>query len=303
MPRTPLQRRRGPSAGRLRQVPWLLAAPAIVAVVALRYAPTIAGAGYAFTDWNGVSSSAEWVGFSNFSAIFKDSAAKGALFHTLELAAVDVVLVNVLGLALALALRSHLKTRNVLRALFFLPAVLGPLAVSYVWQYVFTYDGALNKLLAAVGLDSWQRPWLGDPHWALWTVLVVLVWQFVGLTMVIYLAGLQSIPDDLDDAAAVDGAPRLMRFRRITLPMLAPALTVNLTLTLVYGLGVFDQVIALTNGGPDNASQTLATEVYQSTFEFGRFGYGAALALILTVLIAVLAVTQTALLRRREVVY
>ena len=201
---------------------------------------------------------------------------------------------------MAIALHRTLKSRNVLRALFFAPVVMSPLAVSFIWQYMFQYDGAVNSILGSLGLDSLERPWLGDPTFALWTVLVVMVWQLSGLTMVIYLAGLQGIPDELLEAAAVDGASVGMRFRRIIFPLLAPATTVAATLTLIFGLRVFEQVIALTNGGPVDASETLATQVWKQTFVVGKFGYGAALALILTALVAVLAFAQLVVLRARE---
>lgn len=285
---------------RLRGVPWALAIPALLAVIVLRYAPTIAGGWYAFTNWTGGSFGAHWVGLANFKAVFRDPATRGALWHTLELAGMFVVLVNGLGLLLALGLNRKLKTRNLLRALFFLPFAMSELATSYIWQYVFQYNGPLNSILATVGLGSWRRPWLADPHFALYAVLVVLVWQFTGLAMVIYLAGLQSIPDELGDAMAVDGASWFVRFRRVKLPLLAPAMTTATTLTLVFGLSVFSQVIALTGGGPVFATETLATQVYEHTFVYGQFAYGAALALILTVLVAVVALSQTFLLRRRE---
>src|SRR4029077_3837708 len=134
----------------------------------------------------------------------------------------------------------------------------------------------------------------------LWTVLVVLVWQFTGLAMVIYLAGLQGISPELDEASAVDGASIWMRFRWVTLPLLAPALTVSATLTLIFGLRVFDQVLALTGGGPVDASETLATQVWEQTFQFGKFGYGAAIALVLSGLIIVVTLSQLAVLRWRE---
>jgi raffinose/stachyose/melibiose transport system permease protein len=289
------RRRGGP-----RRVPWVLAVPAVAFLVAFHFIPAVAGGWYAFTDWNGVSASADWVGLRNFRQIFDSSDTRGALFHTLELAGSFVVLVNVMGLALALGLNRGVKSRNVLRSLFFAPVIVSPLAVAYIFQYVFDYGGPLNKFLGWVGLDSWQRPWLGDPHWALWTILVVLVWQFSGLTMVIYLAGLQGIPQELDEATAVDGATLWMRFRRVTLPLLAPAITVNVTLTLIFGLRVFDQVLGLTGGGPVDATETLATQVYKQTFAYGRFGYGAALALMLAGLISIMAISQALILRARE---
>jgi raffinose/stachyose/melibiose transport system permease protein len=128
----------------------------------------------------------------------------------------------------------------------------------------------------------------------------VMVWQYTGLTMVIYLSGLEGIPEELDDAVAVDGASRWMKFRRVTLPLLAPAVTVATTLTMIWGLAAFDQVIALTGGGPSGATETLATMVWQNTFKFGMYGYGSALAVILTIVIAIFAIAQNTLLRRRE---
>jgi len=292
--------RRRSRTGGLRRVPWLLAVPAVVAVVALRYASTILGGIYSFTDWNGLGLYPHWVGFRNFSTIFHDAATRSALWHTLQLAGMFVVIVNLTGLGLALGLRRTLKTRNLLRAIFFLPVVLSELATAYIWQFIFQYDGPLNTFLGWVGLDSWKKAWVADPTWALYTILFVLVWQLSGLTMVIYLAGLQSIPEELEDAAAVDGATRWLRFRRITLPLLAPAITISVTLTLIFGLRVFDQVIALTGGGPVFNTETLATQVYKQTFVYTHFGYGAAVAVVLTVLVATATLIQTTLLRARE---
>jgi raffinose/stachyose/melibiose transport system permease protein len=280
-------------------VPWIFVVPALLLVLVAHFAAPLSGAWYAFTDWDGLGN-ATWVGLDNFREAFSTPEIRGAIWNTLKLAGAFVVLVNVIGLSLALALNRTLRTRFLLRSLFFIPAVMSPLAVSFIWLYVFDYQGALNRVLDFVGLDSWQQPWLGDPGWALWTVLVVLVWQFSGLTMVIYLAGLQSIPDELDEAATVDGASMGMRFRRVTLPLLALAITVNATLTLIFGLRVFDQVLALTGGGPVGASETLGTELWKQTFQIGRFGYGASIALILSALIFVMAVSQLVFLRMRE---
>jgi raffinose/stachyose/melibiose transport system permease protein len=268
-------------------------------LIGFHFLPSAAGGWYALTDWDGISP-AKYIGLENFRTIFETEATRKALWHTLMLAGTFVVAANFLGLTLALALNRAVRTRNVLRMLFFLPAVVSPVAVAVIWQFIFTTDGALNQVLRSVGLDSWATPWLGDPRFALWTVVVVLVWQFSGLTMIMYLAGLQGIPDELYEAASVDGASGTAQLRRLTLPLLAPAFTVATTMTLVFGLRVFDQVLALTGGGPVDASETLATQVYQQTFVFGRFGYGAAIAVILTALITVLVLVQLVALRRRE---
>ena len=293
--RKPRSRRRS-----LKKVPWLLAIPAVAVLVCLRFLPSIIGGTYAFTGWNGVGADASWIGLGNFRTIFSDPTTSNALVHTFQLAGLLVVICNVFGLLLAMGLRGPLKTQNLMRAMFFLPFALSHLATGYIWQYIFQYSGPLNRLLATVGLDSWQRVWLADPTWAIYTVLVVLVWQYTGLTMVIYLAGLEGIPDELHDAAAVDGASSWLKFRKMTLPLLAPAITVSVTLTLIFGLGAFDQVLSMTGGGPVNATETLATQVWQHTFVYGRFGYGSALALILTALVATLSIAQVSLLRYRE---
>jgi raffinose/stachyose/melibiose transport system permease protein len=211
-----------------------------------------------------------------------------------------VLAVNAFGLLLALGLNRAVKSRHFLRVLFFAPVALSPIAVSYIWHWVFDTSGGLNEVLGDVGLASLQRAWLGDPSTALWTILVVLLWQFSGFAMVLYLAGLQSIPDDLYEATIVDGASAWFRLRKVVLPLLAPAITVSATMTLIIGLRVFDQVYALTDGGPAGASETIALQVYKQTFTAGRYGYGAALALIQTGLIAVVALLQLAFLRMNE---
>lgn len=300
-----IQASRSPTRVRARartrpnRVPWWWMVPGLGFIISFHYVAVIFGGWYAFTDWNGIEPPT-WVGLANFYEIWASPTTSGALWNTFKLSIGFVVLANITGLALALGLNKTLKSRHVLRSLFFLPFVMSPLAVSFIWRYIFDYDGALNQFLRVAGLAEWAQPWLGSPIWALWSVLIVMVWSFSGLTMVIYLAGLQSIPDELVEAAMVDGAPPWMRFRRVVFPLLAPATTVAVTMTTIIGLRAFDQVMALTNGGPVGASETLATEVWKRTWVHGRFGYGAAIALVLTVLIAAVSLIQLAVLRRRE---
>lgn len=282
-----------------RRIPWLLVVPALAFVFVFHFIPIGFGSFYAFTDWN-LLGHAHWIGLKNFRDILHDPNARAALWHTLKLTFCFVIIVNVLGLALALALDRTLKTRHFLRLIFFAPVVISPIAIAYVWQEIFYYNGALNGILDGVGLGSLKQVWTGDPSTAIWSILAVMVWQYTGLAMVLYLAGLQGISDDVREATLIDGAPLWLRFRKVILPLLAPALTVSATLTLITGLRVFDQVYALTSGGPVTATYTMVYEVYQQAFVVGRYGYGAAFSLLLTALICFVALTQLALLRRNE---
>jgi len=280
-------------------VPAWWALPGILLVVALIYIPTIMGGFYAFTDWSGIGGWS-WVGLDNFVEIFKTDELIGSLENTVVLAFGFLVLTNVFGLLFALALNRTLKTRYLLRTLAFMPVVLAPIAVSYVWSFIFAFDGPLNEFLGAVGLESWQQDWLADPTLAKLCVLTVMVWQNTGLVMVIYLAGLATVSVDIEEAAALDGAGRWGRFWHVVLPSIRPAVAIATTLMLIQGLRVFDQIMALTGGGPSGATQTLATEIYQQTLVFGKFGFGAALALLLSVMILVLSVVQQSLTRERS---
>lgn len=283
---------------RVRYGHWWWALPAVTLVLLTIYVTTAAGSWYAFTDWSGVGSW-NFVGLSNFREIFRTPELSGSLVNTLLLAFGFLVLTNLLGLGFALALNRSLKSRHLLRTLVFMPVVIAPIAVSYIWKFIFAFDGPLNQTLGLLGLDSWQQDWLAGPRLALVAVLVVMVWQSIGFAMVIYLAGLATVPVELEEAAAIDGAGVARRLFSITVPMIQPSIAIATTLSLIQGLRVFDQVQALTGGGPAGATQTLATQVYQQTFVFGRFGFGAALALVLSLIILLFTVIQQYVTRDR----
>jgi raffinose/stachyose/melibiose transport system permease protein len=269
---------------------WWWALPAVLMVLAIHYIATAGGAFYAFTDWTGIGDF-EFIGLDNFVRIFEDPALIGSLKNTLFLAFGFLILTNVIGLGLALALNRTLKTRYFLRVVFFMPVVLSPLAVSYIWKFIFDFNGPLNDVIGWLGIEP--KIWLADPTLALWAILVVMAWQTTGMCMVIYLAGLATVPPDIEEAAALDGAGTWRRFRHITVPSIRPSIAIASTLMLVQGLRVFDQVMALTGGGPAGATETLATQVYKQTFALSNFGFGAALALLLTLIMLVFSVLQT----------
>jgi raffinose/stachyose/melibiose transport system permease protein len=270
---------------------WWWALPGILVVLAIHYVATTVGGFFAFTDWSGIGSF-ELVGLKNFVSIFNDPTKVGALTNTLFLAFASVILTNVFGLLLALALNRGPKSRYILRVVFFMPVVLSPLAVSFIWKFIFDYNGPINAVLTAFGLGEHTKAWLADPNYAIWAVLIVITWQNTGFAMVIYLAGLASVPIEIEEAAALDGAGVFARFSNVVLPAIRPAVAIATTLGLVNGLRVFDQIMGLTGGGPSGATETLATQVYKQTFALGNFGFGAALALLLTLIILVFAVVQ-----------
>jgi raffinose/stachyose/melibiose transport system permease protein len=278
---------------------WFLI-PALALYVFVVLLPSLQGAGFAFTDWDGLNPTKHFVGLDNFREMLNDPAARGALRQTLIIAVAITLIQNAVGLLLALGVHSRIKSRNVLRVFLFAPAVLTPVVTAALWKYMLAPEGALNSLLGAVAPDSWQQNWLGDPTLALGSVIGVIVWQFAGYSMVIFLAGLEGIPREIYEAAAVDGAGGWQWFRHILLPLLAPATTINLMLSIIGGLKLFDQVWVMTAGGPGTATETLSTLIYKNAFQFNEYAYSVALAIVLTVFVAVISGGQYRLLRRWE---
>jgi raffinose/stachyose/melibiose transport system permease protein len=280
--------------------PWWFVAPALVLFAFVVLVPSARGIYYAFTDWDGLSPDWSFNGLDNFTTMLDDPNAVQAVWHTLLIAVSITIIQNGLGLLLALGVNSMIKSRNVLRVFLFAPAVVTPIVTAYLWRNLLGPDGAVNSLLAAVGLGSWRQDWLGDPQLALWSVVAVIVWQFSGYSMVIFLAGLQSIPKEIYEAAAMDGTGPVRRFFSIVRPLLAPAITINLMLSIIGGIKLFDQVYALTGGGPGHATDTISTLIYKDAFTLGEFGYSIALAVVLTIIVAVASSSQYLLLARNE---
>jgi raffinose/stachyose/melibiose transport system permease protein len=278
---------------------WWFALPAIAAYVYIVIVPTVLGMLSSFTNWSFLNSDPDFVGFENFVRAFEGEAGPAAI-RTLFIALVVVIGQNLLGLGLALLLHGAVVGRNVLRTIIFAPMVVSSLVVGYLFKYIFgpPGSGAVNALLAAMGLQ--QVDFLGNPTSALWIIIITVIWQFTGATMIIYLAGLQGVPQELDEAAALDGAGYWKRFWYVTRPLLAPAFTINLMIGLIGGLKIFDQIISLTNGGPGNQTQTIATLIYQIFSVFGDYGRAAALAVVLAVGVAILSLIQFRVLRRQE---
>ncbi|AQZ61374.1 ABC-type sugar transport system, permease component [[Actinomadura] parvosata subsp. kistnae] len=276
---------------------WLFAAPALAVYALIVLYPAVAGVVYAFTDWSGIGRDMSFVGLENFRTLLADEQAMGSIGNTLLLTVAIVVVQNGVGLLLALGVHVKLKSRALLRVIFFAPVVVSPVMVAFLWKYIYNPDpsAGLNGLL---GLHV---DWLGDPSIALWSIAGMVVWQNAGYSMVIFLAGLEGVPRELHEAAMIDGAGTGQRFRYVTWPLLAPALTINLMLSTIGGLKLFDQVFAATNGGPGYATETLSTVLYKQAFVFGKFGYSTAVALVLALFVAAVSLIQVSYLRSREV--
>jgi len=276
----------------------LLAIPALLFYGFAVVVPTIRGAMLGFTNWDGLSRNYDFIGFRNFERIFTSESSLEALKMTLIFALAITILQNGIGLLLALGVNSGLKSQNFLRVLFFAPVVVTPVVVAYLFKFLLTPNGAVNTMLGLVGLDELAPSWLGDPFWAAASIVTMVVWQHSGYSMVIYIAGLQSIPQELGEAAAVDGAGSWRRFWSVTWPLLAPATAINIMLTIIGGLKMFTEVFVLTGGGPGGATETLSTLLYKSAFQFSEFGYGIALALVLAVIVTVFSIAQQRLAKR-----
>jgi raffinose/stachyose/melibiose transport system permease protein len=276
---------------------WLFAAPALLVYALVVLYPAISGVFYAFTDWSGIGEDMSFVGLANFRTLLGDEQAMGSIGNTLLLTLAIVAVQNGIGLLLALGVHAKLRSRALLRVIFFAPVVVSPVMVAFLWKYIYNPDpsAGLNGLL---GLDV---NWLGDPSVALWSVAGMVVWQYAGYSMVIFLAGLEGVPKELHEAAMIDGAGTFQRFRYVTWPLLAPALTINMMLSTIGGLKLFDQIFATTNGGPGYATETLSTVLYKQAFVFGKFGYSTAIALVLALFVAAVSLVQVYYLRSREV--
>lgn len=278
----------------------LFAVPALFIYAFIVIVPTLQGSIYAFTDWNGLDATFSFVGFKNISAILNDPQSLRALINTIVIAVVFTVIQNILGLALAVALNTRIRSRNFLKVLIFAPAVMTPVVVGYLWKYMLSPDGPINTGLRGIGLGDLAKTWLGDPTLAVGSIIFVLIWQFAGYSMVIFIAGLQAVPEEIVEAAAVDGAGPWRRFRHVVLPMLAPAVTINVMLSMIGALKLFDQVWSLTGGGPGGLTNTLTTLMFREAFTYGDFGRSVSLGLLLLVIVLLISVVQYRTLIRRE---
>lgn len=274
--------------------------PAFLAFVAIVLIPFFNGIYYSFTDWNGVTGQLNMVGLDNYHRIlFEDEQFRASFWITTKYTLVAVVLTNIVGFLLALLLTMNIKTRNLLRTIFFMPNLIGGLILGFIWQFI--YVKGFESIGALTGWSLFELPWLGDAQTAFWGIVIVAIWQGGGYVMVIYIAALQNVPTDLLEAAKIDGANKLKMLRHITLPMIMPSITICLFLTISWSFKVFDTNLSLTNGGPFKSTEMLALNIYTESFVNNNYGLGSAKAVVFFLVVAAITVTQVYLTKKREV--
>jgi multiple sugar transport system permease protein len=276
----------------------VLLLPSLIGMFAFIMLPVLSSLVLSFAEWD-LLGEIRWIGLGNYVAALSDPAVLGALRNTLSFIAGYLPSVVVLALGLALLLNRKLKGRIAFRAIYFVPVVTSWVAVSLIWKWLLNPQyGLVNYGLAAVGI---QGPgWLFDPNWAMAGIVLTSVWKDIGFVTVIYLAGLQDIPENLYEAAELDGASPWQRFWTITLPMLAPTTFFVTTISLISSFQVFDQVWIMTGGGPAGATSVMVEQIYKNAFSYYKMGYASAISWVLFALIFVVTLAQNVAQRRLD---
>lgn len=297
---TPRATRR-PRGRRQTGAAWLFLAPFAVLFVLFTAIPAISALAFSLTDMHGRDLrdpfSVNLVFFDNYLRLFADERFVRDIGNTVLFVVVGVPLTMAVGFVLALALNTGIRhLRGTFRAVFFAPVVTNIVAVALIWQYAFNANGTVNEVLAAIGFAG--PNWLDDPNLAMPVVILLDVWRNFGTAMILFLAGLQAVPEDVHEAAALDGANGWRRLRLITVPLLMPTILLVSVLLTVFYLQVFDEPYLLTNGGPLGSTESLALYTFNQ-FGFGNFGTSSAASVIILLLVAIVSVVQFRLLRPR----
>ena len=277
----------------------LLCAPAIIVYLAFKLFPAISGVFYAMTDWNGINRGYNFVLFDNFIAVAKDKYFWDSVLFTLKYVAVMVVAANVAALTLAVAIESRRRCKGVYRTIFYMPNMISMVIGGYMWMFIFTK--VLFYMADNWGMTFLDHSWIGDPRYAFAAIIIVACWGAVGYLMIIYMAGLQGVSEELREAAFLDGANSWQCFWRVVFPLIRPALTICVFWTLNSAFQVFDVVYVLTGGGPGRATQSVALNIYEEAFTGNvRFGYATAKSTVLFLIVLAITVVQLRLMKGRE---
>lgn len=271
--------------------------PALLLFFCFNTYPMIRGFIYGFTNYKGYGSY-DWIGFRNYIDLFQDPRVWSSYFFTFKYAICGTILVNVLSLLMALALNAKIRAKSFLRGVYFVPNILGGLVIGYIFSFFFTY------ILPAMG-QMWHIEWLensilSSKEFAWIGILIVGVWQAVAMTTIIYISGLQTVPDDVYEASKIDGASKWKEFWKITFPLIIPFVGTNLVLTTKNFLMVFDQILSLTNGGPAQSTESISFLIYRNGLDGGQFGFQSANAVIFFIVIVLLSVFQLTVTSKKE---
>lgn len=257
---------------------------------------------YSFTNWDGISKHYKMIGFRNFERLFQDASFYNALKVTLIITVITVLIYNVLGVFLAVVLNRKNRVCAFAKSAIFVPTVLSSVVVAFIWSYIMQTDGGvINVILGLFGIAPVD--FYATPTITIIMISVIISWNGLGLFLVIYVATLNTIPQDVMEAAEVDGANGIQRFFRITLPLMMPGITINSVLSLAGGLKQYDHVKVITGGGPGGATQTITLLSVEKAFGYNRRGYSSAIILVLFVMIVIVSVIQISITKKREVEY
>lgn len=274
--------------------------PAVILFLVFVIYPFIQGIRLSFTNWNGYSQSMKLVGIKNYARLFQDANVKTALVNTLIYGVMSTVIQNILGLGYALFLNTKFKGRSIVRTVIYMPVMIAPLIMGYIMYFFFQYDGgAVNDILTALHMEPVDL--LVHSGTAIRIIVLVNSLQFVGVAMVIYLAGLQNVPNMYYEAAMIDGATFWERFKHITIPLLMPAISSSTILNLIGGLKLFDLVMALTSGGPGFSTHSLSTLVTNQYFSAQSAGYASAIGIFSFLLIMIISNVVMGYFDKKEV--
>lgn len=276
-----------------------MAVPALLLFALFFIYPLTRGINMSLSDWDGLSP-AKFIGFQNFIDFFTDDRAISDIKTTVLFALISAPLLNIIGLLYALLMNGKFRGKSVARVIIYLPAIISPLIMGYIWYFLLQPErGFLYHALDLVGLSSLLGNWMGKYSAAMLVLVLVNVWQYAGMSMVIYLAGLQSISEDLYESARIDGAGSWQLFRYITMPLLMPSIRINIVTNIIGSLSVFDIVMSLTSGGPGYSTETLSIYIMRMCYG-SKTGYSTAVALILFVIILVPVIVSMRLTRSKD---
>jgi raffinose/stachyose/melibiose transport system permease protein len=278
----------------------LLYIPAFILFCVFIFYPFLKGIQISFTNWDGYNQDYKYIGIQNYHRVFNDPEIDKVFYNTIIYGVGSAVFQNIIGLLYALFLNMSIRIRGFVRTIIYLPVIISSLIMGYIWYFFFQYrGGAINDILFLFNDEPSNL--LGDPNINVWIITFVNTYQYLGIAMVLFLAGLQSIPRDYYEAATIDGAGSFARFVHITWPLLAPAFTVSMVLNLIGGLKLFDVIVALTNSGPGYASASMSSLMYLLYFGREDAGYAATIGILMFLLISVVSLLALFLLRKREV--